>query len=898
MSDIVEYVSPYRILLVLDNVGYLRHFRTLLSEVSQRDDATLDLLFLSRAQANSSQALTKQILKNQKIRFHYFIKNTFKTNRNEAQAADFYFAINKIFWSDPDKANLQALSNRILRKLRVNNQNFNEELTNSLLRQIKSLDPVVKSQTMNLLSKDMVKVIAPARKLEKLLDRVNPDVIVISPFVSGTTRGLPVYVWAKKHKTPVHMAMASWDNLENKNIVLPQPDKVFVWSKYHREKLHVSHGIPLSKIEITGSESLQSWLEMRDLDSSSTNESLRILYLCSSPFISSSKEILVIEKFLAKVECEILSGTYVEVRIRVHPQAPLQPIEDLSKEYLQAKYSWVRFIDTGRVTADTNDEALYFKENVDWATFCVGINTSALLEAACIGRPFVLLAPEVAPHLIPVTSHIKFLQRFASSTINDLDKWTIGDTRKDLINPLRNIEDELPGSFNSSSLLLRHLLVERKTMERKIPLNNSLRQRLRISRKGLENRVYGKIASKISNKKFFKVCQFIFKYGILAFLNRLRLYLEERRYRSLKPVESNETLKVSKVGKEIKVISKKVNGSAFQTVYLVPSKKPLVEEIRYTSRLKRAHEEIISQIAHADKVVIGPWFSELGHEILYWIPFANQLLFNAGKSKNAVGTISRSGADILYRSFSNTNVNALEYYSRNDWHEMINGLWLELGGQKQSSFSFEDHDVMSRVQNKNPFFCNLEGEKIFWLHPSTMFSMFRPFWRNDFSIGTISWLLSWPDYRFSKSHEGPTEVGMKFYGRPSFPCNASNQDFVSKVLQDYSGRNVRIIGDSSYEDDHPMFDLSSARPESLVQIGDYRTNLVPQIEVCGKSATFLSTYGGLNYVPLLFGNKSIGVFSNVEKLLPSHQIVADHLAELKNTSMILKNTMDFSSLQI
>jgi hypothetical protein len=221
-----------------------------------------------------------------------------------------------------------------------------------------------------------------------------PDLLLLSPVVDG--RRQPEFVRAARELgIPAVACVRSWDNLSTKGLFLEAPDRVTVWNETMRREAVEMHHVPADRVVTTGAQNFDVWFDRgprldreafmraRGLDP----ERPLVLYLCSSKFISGPREPEWVARWLAAVRAHpAMDG--IGVLVRPHPK---------SGEY------W-RDVDLGPNTAvyppvgsetDTPQAQDVFYDSIHHAAAVVGVNTSALIESAIIGRPVLsVLAPE------------------------------------------------------------------------------------------------------------------------------------------------------------------------------------------------------------------------------------------------------------------------------------------------------------------------------------------------------------------------------------------------------------------------------------------------------------------------------------------------------------------------
>jgi hypothetical protein len=242
--------------------------------------------------------------------------------------------------------------------------------------------------------------IPPARRICTILRNMSPDVVLVTPLVDFGSRQLD-YLKAAKHLGIRNcLCVASWDNLTNKGIIQLEPDCVIVWNEDQKKEAIELHGIPPSKVVITGAQSFDKWFEARpSIDRIAfcqfhgfDPQAPTILYVCSSAFIAEREADFVL-RWLTHIRG---SGHDIvrkaNILIRPHPLNAGQwaDVDTSSWERVDIYPRSGAYVTTDNAKTDYYD-CIYHSDAV------VGINTSALIEAGVIGRvSHTILAQEFA----------------------------------------------------------------------------------------------------------------------------------------------------------------------------------------------------------------------------------------------------------------------------------------------------------------------------------------------------------------------------------------------------------------------------------------------------------------------------------------------------------------------
>jgi hypothetical protein len=236
------------------------------------------------------------------------------------------------------------------------------------------------------------RAIPTSRRVDAYLRERRPDAVLVTPVIEFASGQVEYLKSARQAGIPCGVAVASWDNLTGKGLIRVVPDLVLVWNDLQVEEAVSMHGIPRERVVTTGAPKFDEWFERRP--SSSREEFLArvglapgpfVLYACSSAFIAPD-EVPFVERWLGAVR-ERLGGE-VGVLVRPHPQNARQwDGVDLSR------FGNVALWPRGGAQPDAGDARAGFFDSLWHSAAVVGINTSALIEAAILGKS--VLTPRV-----------------------------------------------------------------------------------------------------------------------------------------------------------------------------------------------------------------------------------------------------------------------------------------------------------------------------------------------------------------------------------------------------------------------------------------------------------------------------------------------------------------------
>lgn len=233
----------------------------------------------------------------------------------------------------------------------------------------------------------------------RLLERERPDAVLVSPLLK---RGSPQVAYlraARRLGIPSALCVASWDNLTSTGVIHEVPDLVTVWNDAQREEAVRLHGVPPDRVAVTGAPRFDEWFDRSP--TASHEEYCRKLGLPAD-----RPHILYVgsHKFAAPDEAEWISHWLSSLRGSGHPELEDVPVvvrphpDGTLHEgpggagLLARERDVVVHPPGGAAVVDEASLSEYF-DSIYHAAAVVGINTSAMIEAAVVGRGIhVLLA--------------------------------------------------------------------------------------------------------------------------------------------------------------------------------------------------------------------------------------------------------------------------------------------------------------------------------------------------------------------------------------------------------------------------------------------------------------------------------------------------------------------------
>ena len=239
-----------------------------------------------------------------------------------------------------------------------------------------------------------------------------PNVLLITPLVEPASTQVDYIKSARALGIPCGLCVASWDNLTNKGAIRVAPDRVFVWNTSQIEEAVSLHRVPRDRIVVTGAQIFDHWFSWNP---SRTREQFCrklgldpsrpiILYLGSSSFVAPNEAEFGIRWLtsLRAAQDEQVAGA--NILIRPHP-SNAAPWGGLKLELWPRTAVWP----PARADFFAPEFKRDFYDSLYFSAAVVGVNTSAQIEAAIVGRIVCTVASSDFMHSQAGTLHFQHL---------------------------------------------------------------------------------------------------------------------------------------------------------------------------------------------------------------------------------------------------------------------------------------------------------------------------------------------------------------------------------------------------------------------------------------------------------------------------------------------------------
>ena len=718
------------------------------------------------------------------------------------------------------------------------------------------------------------RAIPPDPWITGLIRAENPDIVLLTPLIDLGSDQTDVVKGAKALGIPVGLCVHSWDNLTNKGLIRIVPDRVFVWNEPQKREAVEMHGVPASDVVVTGAPVFDQWF---DREPSTTREQFSektglpgdrpyILYLGSSAFIAPEESRFVLDWLRALRAASDPRLREAAVLIRPHPEnQPTWQRLDLSE--FEDVTVWPR---GGANPIDPQSKNDFF-DSIHYATAAVGINTTAQIEAGIQDCPVFTIGSDDHAGTQEGTLHFKYLMNEGGGLVRHAA--TFDEHLGQLVTAFDRTEEDRQRLRSFVQAFVRPFGLDLPATPRIADGIDELGQLPRRQPKATPLHLL-----------LLRLCL----YPVAVALKIVRLFFGKNRKRRLKALTVEGMIVkplLNFLGWVLSIRAMK----GFVKRYVVPRVLPRMAEPTNATEEMIAIPRIIDRLHHSGRpIIVGPWLSEVGFEILYWIPFLNWVKTYRQFDMDRLVVVSRGGVESWYSEIGARYVDLFDFYSPEEYREKNERRMAE-GKQKQQALSEFDEEILRQVKVRTG------ARDADVLHPMYMYRLFYPYWKSQASMNVIDNFTTFrrlnPLPPSDLEARLPADyVALRFYFNDAFPETESNRAFVGRLIRHLTAStDVVLLNPGLHLDDHWDLEPGAAgRVHSLEELMTPRNNLEMQTRIISRARAFVGNYGGLSYVAPFFGVRSLAFYSNPAGFLVQHLELAHRaFAGIKRGSFVV-----------
>jgi hypothetical protein len=722
--------------------------------------------------------------------------------------------------------------------------------------------------------------------IERFIAEHAPDVVILTPLVDLGSPQLDHLKSARALGIRTVLSVGSWDHLSSKALIRVLPDRITVWNETQKREAVELHGVPPDRVIVTGAQCFDQWFGRAP--SRSREEFCRqmglpvdrpyLLWLCSSLFRGSKPEAAMVERWVAAVRASGDSRlAEAGILIRPHPAR--------MEEWRRADLSRLDRVSfrggnpVDPVAKDDYFDALYYAGAV------AGLNTTALLEAGIVGRPVHTIVVEDYWQNQEGVLHWRYLL----------------DVEGGLVHVARSFEEHLEQLARALADPSAATVRNRRFVEAFVRPRGLDFPATPIFVEAIETMAAGAPPPAVGTPLDGWLARPLL-YPLLWF-RELRSDVRLFRKRTRRNVRRG--LHQSKRGlrQAIKRVVLKRLRAEPQAVVLPKAERARQRAQNLFESLEEVEEtkEALTRLARSGRsILVGPWLSEAGFELLYWIPFLRWAKAFANLRDDRLVVVSRGGAASWYRDLSNQYDDVFDFFTPEEFRSRNDERITEQGGQKHMAITAFDRDILDRVTRARGL------SQVEVLHPSLMYNLFRVFWRLEASVGLVQGFtqhrrLPAPPLGDLAPHLPADYVAVKFYTNNSFPGTPANRAFIARYVRELAERHhVVLLNTGVRFDEHD--DLAPAARErihGIERLMTPRNNLDVQTRVIGSARAFIGTYGGFSYLAPLTGIDTLSFFSDASGFRVDHLEIAKRVfTELRAGAFVVLDVREIDVLRV
>jgi hypothetical protein len=695
--------------------------------------------------------------------------------------------------------------------------------------------------------------------LKRYIAERNPDAVLITPLVDIGSPQLDHFAAARRLGVRTVLPVGSWDHLSSKSLLRAWPDAVLVWNDIQKREAVEMHGVPAERVTVTGAQSYDHWwgrAPARSRQAFCERVGLRgdrpfVLYVCSSLFRGTANEPEFVRDWIHALRSSTDPRLKdIGILVRPHP-ARLDEWRDVDL----SGYRNLAFWGAHPVDAESKDD--YF-DSMYYSAAVAGLNTSAFLEAACVGKPVhTVLLPGISSHNQEGTIHFQYLLNVNGGLLR---------VARGLDEHVALLADSLTGDGGGdpkaeafATGFIRPYGLDQPATPRFVDALERVVAQPAGRRSGASltgwlwriplSVVAGVLALNVRTQLWRKHAR-----------NRLRKQYREIRRRLLIDLKQ---FAARALGKRPRTFDDLPSGAL--TPKLGRPRDPAKRLAGWDIEEAREARELVTLLGRSGRpIVVGPWLSETGFELLYWIPFLTWAKTYGNLDPEQLVVVSRGGAGPWYSHLTPHYEDVLSYYTPDEFRTRNEErIIAQRGRLKHMEVSDFDRDIIARVTAKR----RLKDPVL--LHPSEMYRLFEPFWFQRAPITLVEAFTQFvtipPQEPWTQRHLLPERyVAAKFYGNSALPDTAENRAFIASFLTELTQHvDVVLLNTGVRFDDHEDIPPQvRGRLHSIEHLMRPDDNLAVQTQVIRHAEAFVGTYGGFSYLAPLCGTDTLAFYSH------------------------------------
>ncbi len=383
----------------------------------------------------------------------------------------------------------------------------------------------------------------------------------------------------------------------------------------------------------------------------------------------------------------------------------------------------------------------------------VGINTSAQIECGIVGRPVFSIRTPAYRRTQDGTLHFRHLTSEGGGLLR------LADDFETHVRQIASALDDPEGTRRQIEGFV-------KAFTRPHGLDGGSH-----AAHGRGDRAAGRVAGAGAARRLplyvYPLRVLLYPVAVVMAIVRRFTRVSRKRSRQLRPVTPTGTLvKMTLTVFDWLFRFKPIREFAKQ--HIVPRAVSRLSAVDAPTEEAVAVPRVLQRIERRDRpIIVGPWVSEVGFELLYWIPFLNWVTTHRPFGADRMVVVSRGGCGAWYRDIGARYVELFDYYTPEQFRKQSEQRITD-GRPKPRTMSEFDRNTIKLVrQGSHLPHCEL-------LHPMYMYRLFHEFWQSRAAVDTVeNFAMFKPLPRIETSDlagQLPDDyVAVRFYFNDAFP---------------------------------------------------------------------------------------------------------------------------------
>lgn len=307
---------------------------------------------------------------------------------------------------------------------------------------------------------------------------------------------------------------------------------------------------------------------------------------------------------------------------------------------------------------------------------------------------------------------------------------------------------------------------------------------------------------------------------------------------------------------------------------------------------QKAIQSLVAELkADTKPILVGPFRSELGFEVSYWMPFLTWLAKQVPGFDQRASVVTRGGLAPLYGKVAHQGIDLYALRSVTDVRRENLSDHMESSLQKQLRITGWDEDVLDDAADALKL-----GPLYHTVHPVWMYWGLEPYWSEQ--VG-LRYLLDYADFTpiakpTIQCELPPRYVAVKFYSRKTFPYpHPDVSDFVARTVTTIAKQTpVVLLSSSGEHDDHSDIVCAGPNISTLPPDLSPEQNLYVQASVLAHATAFIGTYGGMAQLALRMGVPSVSFWHEWHATAHAHLSLSSWLSKMSGTPFLAGSIND------